>query len=163
MKEDIIAKLRDGIDKIKTVHIGDVTVGLKALRHNHYHEAQMTVSKAYQAEEVRVGMHNIDDFEMDKEDQYLLMTVVDVETGILIFDDVQTLRESLNKATRDSLLAEAEEWQEECSPNLSNLSEEEFDEVLEQVKKKPDQATLNELNLHTLKKLVHTLASQLKS
>jgi len=159
----IIAKLRDGLDNVKTVHLGDMTVGLKVLRHSHYHEANLVVSGFYQERGIKVGMHNIDEFEIDKENQYLLNTVVDLETGEPLFESVEELRELLHNDKRKQLLDEAEAFQEECSPTMSKYTDEEFEKLFEEVKKTPNPATLNVLNLYTLRKLVLTLASQPKT
>ncbi len=164
MSKTIIAKLRDGIENVKETRIGEVAVGLKALRHIHYHEAQISTDLEYQSNGVDVGMHNIDGYELDKEDQLILKTVVDLtDKHEPVFRDIEEVREVLHKHVRDSLLAEINAFQTECSPTMEEMPEKDFQELYEQVKKTPEMSTLSELSLHMLKKLLLTSVHQLKT
>jgi hypothetical protein len=78
-----------------------------------------------------------------------------------VFADADEVRETLTRDQRQLISAAYLDFEKEYSPNLSRMSDVEFDALLDEVKKNPSSTRLNDLNTATLKKLITILASPL--
>lgn len=65
---------------------------------------------------------------------------------------VDEIRKHVTKAEKDALIEEYNQFERDCSPRLADITEEELDSLLSEVKKSPE--TLNFLDTPTLKRLI---------
>jgi hypothetical protein len=77
-----------------------------------------------------------------------------------ICDSVTTFRKSISTADLNTLYLEYCTWEKDCSPSPENLTEEEFDLLVEDIKKNPEKILLSTYSSSMLRRLIATLASQ---
>jgi len=71
---------------------------------------------------------------------------------------VEEVRTSITRAEKNALITEYNEFERDCSPKLADLSDQQLDELVDEVKKNPE--TLSYLDTSTLKRLITFLADR---
>jgi hypothetical protein len=157
---DIVQRLKAGTANRKPWHWPgtDVEVELRVLTDQDQLEAGLAADRLYRDAKIDVGMPNIQDYEAEKTTQLLFRAVLDPTTHKQLFGDIAEFRRILTKPVRDALGLALDELQQECSPPVDCMEQDEFDSLVAQVKKTPE-ATISSLSsISTLRKLCTYLA-----
>lgn len=107
-----------------------------------------------------VGFHNNNDYQNEKINQQLYRVCVEVGTDKPIADSITEFRKFMTGRERDLLIDEYNDFDQKHNPSPNTLSAEEFDRLMFDLKKKPEQTIGSILNLHTAKQVITSLVSQ---
>ena len=136
----------------------EVTVRL--LSNGEHQDAVFDAKRFFVKEDITIDMSTLDAYEDEKTTQILFRSITDKE-GNPIAPSVEVFRKNITKAEKDMLALYYEELEEESAPPfIDTMTEEDFEKVLDEVKKNPA-IQLNGLSIHTLRRLTTSLASQL--
>lgn len=155
---DILAKLKASNLAIRTVVLGDVSVGLRILTEADALAAQIGSYQSLAALDLKLTVETADLADTDSNSQLLVLAIVDIETRTPLFKSAEQLREVLSREQRRFLIAEYLEHEQEYSPFPGkNMPDGEFNALLESLKKTPSIADLRGLSSATLRRLVLSL------
>jgi hypothetical protein len=112
--------------------------------------------------ETTIGFHNINDYQSEKTLQQLFRACVEVGTDTPIAANISEFRSLLTGRERDLIVEEYNAFDEEFNPSPDTMSNEDFDMLLCDLKKKPIETVGSCLSLQTLRKLVLYLEKQLR-
>lgn len=163
--ESLLDKLKAGTANRKALPwpgLPEAVVHLHVLSDQDQLEAGMAADRIYRDAKIDVAMANINDYEAEKTTQLLYRAVRDPSTGGRICPDIESFRRLLTKGAREALVHELNQLTQECSPPLDTMTQEQYDSIVESVKKNP-QIVLNHSSICLLRKLVMSLAAQLAS
>lgn len=155
---DILAKLKAGRDFTKTVRIGEVALGLRILTERDHQDAGWAANDLLDERKTELKASNADLFESEKATQLIQRFVVDPATGKPVFPTADDVLDTLSRDQRNEIGAAYFDFEKEYSPSERTMSDAEFAELLEDVKKKPDMQLLTDLSGALLKRLVLSLA-----
>ena len=159
---DILDKLKQGQNNVRTVNLNGAYVGLRLLAEQDHHDAQLATINALKAAGITdYTTATADIYESEAAAQLLLRAMVDPDTKEQAGGSIQILRKVLTREQRNYLIKEYNEHEKECSPDINNMSEEQFRELFETLKKSPDTIAWDDLSSETAKRLLRTLACQL--
>jgi hypothetical protein len=158
----LIARLKAGADNTKAVKFPgkeDVVV-LRVLTNAEVQAAEFATEHLFKEAGIKYDTQTVEAYEKEKTLQLLWRALRDPEdTAKPAARDVDELRKLLTQAEKDALVSEYLALQEECSPNLEDMPEEKFLELVEEVKKTPmEVSSISSISL--LRRLVTSLASQ---
>lgn len=159
----IIEKLKAGASQIqKTTWPGtDVTVGLRPLTEQDYLDASLATDRLYKKADIAVGMHNISDYNAEKDTHRLWRALVDPDTGERLTSSLEDFRRLLTSGVRGILIEKLNALDEEVNPNPYEMTDEEFDELYFSLKKNCEKIIGNVSNTSTLRRLVRSLVADL--
>lgn len=106
-----------------------------------------------------IGAENATAYDAERETQLLFRAVLDPETNKSLFLKMLDFRQILTPEIKDSLAESLDELHQRYSPDPSTLTDEEFDALVQNVKKNGEAALANVYGMHTLKRLSIFLAS----
>jgi hypothetical protein len=155
-------KLKLGTRNIKNIKYPgsaeDVT--LKILSNADIQDAIFATERFFKATDMTVSSTTLDAYEDERTTQILFRALRDPDDPKKPFaPSADELRKQMSKDEKTLLSGEYTAFEQECSPSLEKMTEEEFDALWEEVKKKP-QIQLNSLNLGTQIRLLRYLASR---
>jgi hypothetical protein len=155
----LIEKLKAGKKNVKPVLWPgtDETVRLAVLTEAEIQQALFETEKKFKAAGIEFSVATADAYQSEQNTQTLALALLD-ERGGRLFKTADELRPLLQPSVKDVLIEEFNAWQQECSPSLTRLGDEEFDKLFEDIKKNP--STSNGLSLRTLRELIIYLASR---
>lgn len=136
-------------------------VAMKILSEQDRMEIDFSVDRLYKSEKVEVNLITTSHYEPEKFVQILfrcLRCPDDLDRPLA--NSITDFRRALTREDTKVLISEYVAFEQECSPSPENLSPEDFDKLLLEVKKNPDTTIGNITNLTTAKKLLLTLAVQ---
>lgn len=107
-----------------------------------------------------VGFHNHNDYLNEKTNQQLYRTCVEVGTDKPIADSITEFRKLMTGSERDLLIDQYNEFDQQYNPSPNTLNEPEFDQLIFNLKKKPEQTIGNILSLQIAKRVIISLVSQ---
>ena len=111
--------------------------------------------------DINVSSHNFDSYLAEKTTQLLFRCLYNPETGEKLFKNISNFRAILTPEVKGVLDEEQARIQKVNSPKYEELTEEEFDKIVFDIKKKPVEDILGNIsNIGTLKKLITYLVSQ---
>lgn len=121
-------------------------------------------AQAYMKEkyDVDYGPFLADVFSEENDWQTLFKAVTDLQ-GNPIANEIEEFRAKLTDAERLALATEYNDVCAECAPQIDTMTDKQFNELVSEVKKKPDQAVQSICGISLLRKLIVTMASQLTS
>ncbi|ATG89116.1 hypothetical protein [Methylomonas koyamae] len=156
---EILEKLKAGKSFIKTVYLDEVAIGMRLLSENDYFEAGLAVIDLFKSKGIDdVNMANAELFELEKSNQLLLRALVNPATGEPLVNSPLAMRKSMSRAHKSFLISEYLEFEKEYSPMAGhNISDSEFAELFDTLKKTPETVNLNDLNSGTLRRLITAL------
>jgi hypothetical protein len=160
MAADILTRLKAGRDVLGSVSVNGVDLGLRLLTDQDYQLAGLAADSLLAKADVELTLSNSDVFEAEKSLQLIALAVVDPVTKTPVFADPTQARETLIRADKTLIIEKYLEHERKFSPSGLNLTEAEFAEVLEEVKKNPLTPRLNDLSGDSLRRLIATLVSQ---
>ncbi|MDP3841051.1 MAG: hypothetical protein Q8Q81_00445 [Oxalobacteraceae bacterium] len=157
---DLLAKLKAGRDVVKTFKLGDVTLGLRILTERDHQEAGWAANKLLDEYKTELKVSNADLFESEKATQLIQRFVIDPATKTPVFATAEIVLDTLSRDERNAIGDAYYEFEKEYSPSERTLTDAAFAALLEDVKKKPDMPSLNDLSGALLKRLVISLAAR---
>jgi hypothetical protein len=129
--------------------------------HLHVATHQIRATALLEAEKIfkdrAIGLHNMRDFETEKTIQTLYKITKTTDDK-----DFCTISEFRKLLTDDIIIwldDQHELLQEKHSPNIEEMSEKEFDKLIEDLKKKPEETLLDTCSIYTLRRVVMFLVS----
>ena len=116
-------------------------------------DSALAADRLFKKEDVAVAFHNINAFENEKSTQMLYRSCRNIETGDKIADSITDFRQLLTNEERNVLISEYNLLAAECNPDPVEMPAEEFDALVETIKKNPSQTIGSISSLKTLKRL----------
>jgi len=157
---DLLTKLKAGRDILGSVEVNGVTLGIRILTEEDYQVAGLAADALLLKHNTELNMGTSEVFEQEKSIQLLTAALVDPETKKPVFASASQARETLTRDDKEYLSEKYLEHERTFSPSGRNLTEEEFVELLEEVKKNPSTPRLNALSGEWLRRLITSLVSQ---
>jgi hypothetical protein len=157
---NLLEKLKASRDVVKTFKLGDITLGLRILTERDYQEAGWAANALLDEYKTELKVSNADLFEAEKATQLIQRFLVDPVTKAPVFASSEDVLDTLSRNERNVIGEAYYDFEKEYSPSERTLSDADFEKLLEDVKKKPDMPSLNDLSGALLKKLVISLAVQ---
>lgn len=156
----ILQKLRAGKNNRRAVRVPetDEFVDLCVLSDAEEQEAEFAAESLYTAAGITIAFHNITEFQLEVTTQKLYRALRVIGTDTPIEPDIVTFKKNLTRGQRDFFIDELNAHIEQCNPAMCNMPIAEFDALLEQLKKKPQETILSVLSISTLRKLALYLA-----
>jgi hypothetical protein len=140
----------------------DMEIGIKVLSEKDFSEAGLAADKLYFEANISVTTQNIQDYLVERDVQILYRAIVDPENPKKpLFAGITDFKALLTRGVREILVAEANTYQDLCSPNPYNMEEAEFDSLFLSVKKNYPQTTSSISNIFLARKLINALAKEL--
>lgn len=157
---DLLAKLKAGRTVTKPFTLGAVQLALRILTERDYQDAGWAANDLLDDRKTELKVSNADLFESEKATHLIQRFVIDPATKEPVFASADEVLDTLSREERNAIGAAYFDFEREYSPSERTMSEPEFMALLEDVKKKPDIASLSDLSGALLKKLVLSLAAQ---
>jgi len=124
-----------------------------------YLRASIATDKTFS--DTRISLLDKDAYNSELETQLLFRILENPETGKQLFNRITDFRMVLVPEIKDKLVEEMNKLHEEYSPNPVEMSDEEFDKLVVNIKKNVEQTIGNVSSLSTLRRLTIYMASQL--
>ena len=161
---DLIEKIKAGCQVKKTVDwpgAEAAKVDIRVCNENDYLQASIATDRLFK--DSRIALENINEYNSEKEIQLLFRAILDPETGVQLFKNITEFRTLLTPEVKDFFAEQLDALHEEFSPDLTTISDEDFDKLVQDVKKNAVEALSTQSNIYTLRKLSIFLASQLSN
>ena len=156
---DLLERLKAGKSALGSVTVNGIKLGLRVLSEQDYLAAGLAAESAMKAAGVEFSVSSSELFEMEKSGQLLARLLVDPATGKPVAEDADDLREVLSREEAAHLFESYLDYEKTVSPSERNMSDADFEKLLEEVKKNPATQTLNGSSSALLRRLIATLAS----
>jgi len=158
----LIEKLKLGTDNTKLINWpgSEQKVLLRILSQKDIQDASFAAERLFKAEKIETNMMTATTYEEEQATQLLFKSLRDPERqDEPIATNITEFRKALTKEEKTQLVGEYMTFERDCSPNPDNMSDEEFDKVLQDVKKNP--ASIDSLNCSSslLRRFITILAS----
>jgi hypothetical protein len=158
----LLEKLKaSGYHKKETKWPGtDNIIHLRVLNENDYLQASLSTDKLFS--DTQIAIQNIDKYNAELETQYLFRAIEDPETCKQLFSNITDFRGLLTPEVKEILADELDSLHEEFSPDPMKMDQEEFDKLLNDVKKNAKETVGNVSNIFIARKLIIYLAKPLE-
>jgi hypothetical protein len=161
---NLLEKLKQGTAIYKDVEIpgspGDF-IRVKLLSEDDELQASLAADKIYDGH--KVGFENIRMYDAEVETQMLYRSLKDPATGNGISKNINDFRTAFTPETKEYFITELDNLRKEFSPSLDKMSADEYDKLMEDLKKKPEETIGSVSNIDLAKKLILSLVRQLPS
>jgi hypothetical protein len=154
---DLLDRLKAGQSALGNTTVSGVKFGLRLLSEQDYMDAGFAVDREMTAAGVELSVATSELFETEKTAQLLFRALVDPDTGKQVATNVKQLREALSRDNKHALMQAYLDHEKTFSPSERTLTDGEFSDLVEEVKKNPSTPHLNDLSIDTLKRLITTL------
>jgi hypothetical protein len=158
-----LAALKAGTNNRKTVKFPgtDQDVVMRVLSNAEVQEAEFGTEKHFRQQGIQYYEATVEAYEKEKTVRMLHSALRDPEDETKTFAaSVAELRAMTTQAEKDALVMELNDFMAECSPDMEALSEEEFGEIVEMVKKRPEETVSSLSSMSLLRRLAISLASR---
>ena len=158
----ILERLKLGTNNTKLVKWpgSDLAIIVRILSQQDIQEAIFATERLFKSSKIETNLMTADEFDNEKQTQVLFRAIRDPEDMEKpICQTVEEFRRSLTREEKELLIAEYNGFESECSPSPDNLTNDEFDKVMSDLKKKPAETLGNITSISTLKKLLLIMAS----
>jgi hypothetical protein len=135
----------------------DVNIRIRVLTNQDILEASMAADDVWRISGNGVSMQNIKVYEAEKDIQHLYRACTDLD-GKPLAPNITQFRRLLTVLDKEWLIEQYNALDAECNPSVDTMTDDDFDALVEAVKKNPDTA-LKPLNISTLRRLALFLAS----
>ncbi len=156
----LLERLRAGSSVRGEARVGDIAFELRLLTEADYLEAGTATLEHFKAAGVEFGMASADLFEDEKSRQLLMRALYDPETSKAVFESPSLIRKVLTRDQKFALVEQYVEFEKCYSPSERNMDDAAFQALLDEVKKTPETARLNDSSSATLRRLITALAGQ---
>ena len=157
------------IDQIKASHevfkdiewpgVPGVTVRMRLLTVSEARKAKVDNQQEFKRDGIEIGAENWADYREQEAVHGMWRAFSDPETGKPIFRNAEHMRTLCTNDELKALCDAYNAFSNENDPNLEKLTEEEFEQLKETLKKKPDQIRLKVLSLPVAWKLLRILVA----
>lgn len=156
----LLEKLKAGKNNVKVITWPgtDEKVGLIVLTEAEKQRAAFETEKKFKSSGVEYNYGTAETYQSEQNTQMLVLSLVDPDKRTPLFKSADDLRPLLVTGVKSILIEQVNDWQQECSPSIEEMTEQKYQELFETVKKNP--SILNGTNLNTLRQLITFLASQ---
>lgn len=166
MSNSLIEKFKAGLNHRKTISVPGIEgekIKLRILSSGEQQDAELDAELYYRKErnkeEVPVNTANYDSFEAEKVRQVLYRAISTLKDEPLC-DSMSEFREIISEEQRELLSNEYLVYEGERSPIRSCQTDEEYDALIKDIKKKPALAILNIYDISLLKRVITTLVPE---
>jgi hypothetical protein len=162
---DLLQKIKLGTNNVKLIKwpSSDQEVLIRVLSQQEMQEAVFATERLFKKENIEVNLITSDEYDNEKATQVLYRAIKDPTDNKSICANITEFRASLTKEEKLYLIQEYLTFEKDCSPRPDNMSSEEFDKFLAEVKKNPSLINSSSLSCATLRSCITTLASQLET
>jgi hypothetical protein len=136
----LLEQLKAGTKNVKTISFPgtDQDVVLRILSNGELQAAHFAAERLFKRADIAPSMTTIDAYEDEKTTQILFRALRNPEdTSQGIAGSVDEFRSLLNRQEKDILVDEYNAFEGECSPQVAEMSEQEVERLIEEVKKNP--------------------------
>ena len=161
------------IDQIKNAHeatkdiewpgIPDLKVRMRLLTVSEARKAKVDNQQEFKRDGIEIGMQNLADYREQEAVHGMWRAFSDPETGKPIFRNAEHMRTLCTNDELKALCDAYNAFSDENDPNLEKLTDEEFEQLKETLKKKPDQIRSKVLSLPVAWKLLRILVAPQKN
>lgn len=161
------------IDQIKNAHeatkdiewpgISEVKVRMRLLTVSEARKAKVDNQQEFKRDGINVGAENWADYREQEAVHGMWRAFSDPETGKPIFRSAEHMRSLCTNDELKALCDAYNAFSDELDPNLEKLSDEEFEQLKEILKKKPDQIQQKVSSLPVAWKLLRILVAPQKN
>lgn len=157
----LLAKLKAGSKNFKIVPWPgtDEEVRLRILNEQDYLESSEATDRLFAGR--HVAAENITDYESEKATQQLFRAIEDPKSGKAITGNITEFRRLLTSEIKEALYDEFKQFADECDPHPSRLTDDEFDELFNSVKKNSKQISGNVSSIFIARRLIVALVEEL--
>jgi hypothetical protein len=135
----------------------DITIRIRLLTNQDILESSLAADKTFRDCGSDVSVQNIKIYEAEKDIQHLYRATSDLD-GNSLAPNIAEFRKLLTVSDKEWLIERYNALDAECNPSADTMSDEDFDFLVESVKKNP--AAVSKLSsIYTLKRLARFLAS----
>lgn len=162
----LLKKLKAGTNNKKTINFPGTAgeVVLRVLSEAERQAAAFATEKRFEVMKIDPSLMTADVYESEKTTQLLFRALEDPEKeGGAIASNIDEFREMITLDEKDIIVDEYTALEQECSPALDSMSEEAVDELLESLKKKPEEIAGGVFNIVIAHRLILSLVNQLQS
>lgn len=124
-------------------------------------EAAFATERHFKSSSVEVNLATAPDYDEEKAIQLLWRALRDPKTQEQLCKPIDTFRALINREEKGALIDEYLTFERDCAPSPDNLTDDEFDRFIAEVKKTPDETLSGSYSTALLKKLCMSLVSQL--
>jgi hypothetical protein len=159
---DLLQKLKLGTDHTKLIDFPGTTqkVVIRILSTADLQMATFNTERLFKAEKIDINIVSANDYDDERATQMLYMALRDPENqDEPIARTITEFRRSITKEIKSALVDEYLTFEKDVSPTPDNLSSEELDRTIAEVKKKPETILTSAISTAMLKKLIIILAS----
>ena len=135
-------------------------VAIKILTQKDLQDAAFSTERMFKSEKIEVGLLTAEEYEVEKSIQILFRCLRDPKNlEEPVAPSIAEFRKALTREERRLLTDEYLGFESECSPQPGNLSKDDFDRLVVDLKKNPSAILSNITDIGTLKRLVLFMAS----
>jgi hypothetical protein len=156
----LLAKLKAGRDVLGSVTINGVDLGLRILVDQDYQTAGLAADALLLKHDTEMSLATADIYESEKSIQLIALAVVDPKTRKPVFANPDEARETLTRDEKKYIIEKYLEHEGAFSPSAMSLSDADFADLIEEVKKNPETPRLNDLSGDLLRRLIASLVGQ---
>jgi len=161
---NLLEKLRQGTAVYKDVEIpgspGDF-IRVKLLSEDDELQATLAADKIFDGH--KVGFENVRMYDAEIETQMLYRSLKDPSTGNGISKNITDFRSAFTPEMKEYFITELDNLRKEFSPSLDKMSPEDYDKLMEDLKKKPEEIVGSVSNIDLAKRLILSLVKLLQN
>ncbi len=134
----LLEKLKKGTENKRTIKYPGTSedIVMSVLAEGARQDAQFATEHLFKSKDVEVSMSTVDAYEAEKTLQMLYRALTDTEGKPLTLS-VDEFRRLITVEEKNILVDEYVVFEKECAPNPEVMSEEELENLFEEIKKKP--------------------------
>jgi hypothetical protein len=158
----LLQKIKAGTSNRRTINWPgtDTQIDLRLLSNRDELDSTLAADRLFKDSEDRIEFHNLDAYQTERTMQQLWRACVEHGTDTPIAESIAEFRKLVTTHERDALVDEYNTLAEQCNPSPRELSDDEFDSLVAQLKKKPKETAGSISSLSTLRRLCRYLAFQ---
>lgn len=162
----LLEKIKAGTGNKKTIKFPgtDQDVALKVLSTSEIQEADFATERLFKKESIDTSMSTVDAYEDEKTTQLLFRALRDPEDESKnLAKDIDEFRKQITRDEKDILVEAYVAFEKECSPSPDNMTEEEMETLMDELKKRPEEIAGGVLNISIARRLIISLVNQLQT
>jgi hypothetical protein len=160
---NLLSRIKLGTSNAKLVKWpgSEELVSLRILSLQERQEAGFATERHFKTSGIDLNMATATDYDEEKAIQMLWRALKDPKENAPLCKDIGGFRCALTREEKTTLIDEYLTFERDCAPSPENLTAEEFDLFVSEVKKTPEEMLSASYSTSMLKKLCKSLASQL--
>jgi hypothetical protein len=159
---NFLQKLKLGTNNVKMIDWPgtDTKVTLRILSQQQLQEALFDSERLFKVSKIETNLMTAQAYQEEESTQILYRSLRDpINLDEPIAPNITEFRKALTVNEKKILIDEYRSFDAECNPSPDNLSEEDFDRLVADLKKKPEETVSNILSLSIAKRLLLITAS----